>query len=191
MLISRSPNPKLLPAVASDGNGSGFGLAARGMHWLTVVMLVCSFAVIWSVGWLPAGSARVQAVGLHRTIGLLVFSVTVLRVLWGLVRRRPRGIGTSAWRWAAGVVHSTMLASLLIVPLLGWAYTNARGHTLHLLGIQLPSIIFKDQYFSRVAIAVHEFSAYALLALIGAHVAAALWHHLVLRDATLTRMWRG
>ena len=71
------------------------------------------------------------------------------------------------------------------------AYTNARGHPVFLLGIQLPSLLFKDQYFSRVAIGTHEFLAYALLALIGAHVAAALWHHLVLRDATLKRMWLG
>jgi cytochrome b561 len=88
-------------------------------------------------------------------------------------------------------VHATLLACLLIVPLLGWTYTNARGHTLLLLGIRLPSLIFKDQYFSRVAIEGHEFLAYALLILIGAHVAAALWHHVVLRDATLKRMWRG
>ena len=60
-----------------------------------------------------------------------------------------------------------------------------------LFGQHLPSLIFKDQYFSRVAIGTHEFLAYALLALIGLHVAAALWHHLVLRDATLKRMWRG
>ena len=147
--------------------------------------------MVWSVEWLPVGPARVQAVGLHRTIGLSVLAVTVLRVLWRLVDRRPPVMGASSWQWATGAVHATLLASLLVVPLLGWAYTNARGHPVLLLGIRLPSLIFKDQYFSRVAIAGHEFLAYALLTLIGAHVAAALWHHLVLRDATLKRMWRG
>jgi cytochrome b561 len=185
------PAQQPLPTAAPHGDEAGFGLVTRAIHWLTALMLLGSFAVVWSVGWLPAGPARVQAVSLHRTIGLLVLSVTVLRVLWRLVSRRPRGIGTLAWRWAAGVVHATLLASLLLVPLLGWAYTNARGHTLLLLGIRLPSLIFKDQYFSRVAITGHEFLAYALLALIGAHAAAAIWHHVVLRDATLKRMWRG
>jgi cytochrome b561 len=192
-VIHSAESPTLQPphAVAPRGDGAGFGLTARVIHWLTVLMLVGSFAVVWSVGWLPAGPPRVQAVGLHRTIGLLVLLVTALRVLWRLASRRPPGIGTSPWRWAASVVHATLLASLLIVPLLGWAYTNARGHNLLLLGIRLPSLIFKDQYFSRVAIVGHEFLAYGLLALIGAHVAAALWHHVVLRDATLKRMWRG
>jgi cytochrome b561 len=166
-------------------------LVARLIHWLTVLMLVGSFGVVWSVGWLSAGPARAQAVGLHRSIGLLVLAVTVLRVLWRLASRRLPVTGTPKWRWAAGAVHAGLLASLLIVPLLGWAYTNARGHALFLWGVRLPSLIFKDQYFSRVAIGTHEFLAYAMLTLIGAHVAAALWHHVVLRDATLKRMWRG
>jgi cytochrome b561 len=152
---------------------------------------VGSFALVWSIGWLPTGSARSQVLGLHRTIGLLILSVTVLRVLWRLASHRPPATGTPRWRVAAYSVHALLLASLLVVPLFGWAYTNARGHTLSLWGLQLPSLIFKDAYFSRVTIAAHEFLAYALLAMIGAHVAAALWHHMVLRDATLRRMWRG
>jgi cytochrome b561 len=186
-------SPTVLPRHTGvpERDGAGFGLVTKTFHWLTVLMLVGSFAVVWSVGWLPAGPPRAQAVGLHRTIGLLVLLITVLRVLWRLVSRRPSGIDTSPWRYAAVVVHAMLMASLLIVPLLGWAYTNARGHTLILFGIRLPSLIFKDQYFSRVAIEAHEFLAYALLALIGAHAAAALWHHLVLRDTTLQRMWRG
>jgi cytochrome b561 len=186
-------SPILRPphTVAPHDDASVFGLTTRALHWLTVLMLVGGFVVVWSVGWLPVGPARAQAVGLHRTIGLLVLLVTVLRVLWRLFSRRPPMIGTSLLRWAASGVHATLLASLLVVPLLGWAYTNARGHPLFLFGIRLPSLIFKDQYFSRVAMQTHEFLAYALLMLIAAHAAAALWHHLVLRDATLKRMWRG
>jgi cytochrome b561 len=188
---AQSPTLEPLHAVAPRDDGTRFGLATRAFHWLSVLMLVGSFAVVWSVGWLPLGAARAQAVGLHRTIGLLVLLVTLLRVLWRLFSRRPPVIGTLLLRWAASGVHATLLASLLILPLLGWAYTNARGHPLFLLGIRLPSLIFKDQYFSRVAMQAHEFLAYALLALIAAHAAAALWHHEVLRDATLKRMWRG
>jgi cytochrome b561 len=191
MYSAGSPTPRRPHAVVPIGDGGGVGLAARLIHWLTVLMLVGSFTLVWSIGWLPAGSAQAQAVGLHRTIGLLVLTVTALRVICWLASRRPPGIGTLSWRWAAGVVQAMMVASLLIVPLLGWAYTNARGHAVFLLGIRLPSLIFKDQYFSRVAIESHEFLAYALLTLIGAHVAAALWHHMVLHDATLKRMWRG
>jgi cytochrome b561 len=191
MRSTESPTPEPPHNVAPSSDVARFNLGRRAFHWLTVLMLVGSFAVVWSVGWLSAGQARAQAVSLHRTIGLLVLLVTVLRMLWRLVSRRPPAFGSSLWRWAAGVVHAMLLASLLFVPLLGWVYTNARGHPLLLLGIRLPSLIFKDQYFSRVAIQGHEFLAYAMLALIGAHASAAFWHHVVLRDATLKRMWRG
>jgi len=178
------------PSLPPD-NGVEFGRVVRVMHWLTVLLLVGSFALVWSVGWLTAGPNRAQAIDMHRTIGLIVLTVTVLRVSWRMVSRRTLGMSNSEWRWVASAVHVTLLGCLFIIPLLGWAYTNARGHTVILMGIHLPSLIFKDQYFSRVAIQSHEFLAYALLMLIAVHIAAALWHHLVLRDATLKRMWLG
>ena len=177
--------------ATSDQASVRFSPARRAMHWLTVLLLVGSFALVWAVDWLPPGQNRAQVVGLHRTIGLLVLSLTLLRLVWSLVSRRPPRITAPRWPWAAGLVQALLLASMLAIPLLGWTYTNARGHAVVLFGQHLPSLIFKDQYFSRVAISTHEFLAYALLALIGLHVAAALWHHLVLRDATLKRMWRG
>jgi cytochrome b561 len=191
MMHSTNPTPQEQHSLATHDDDTGFGLAVRALHWLTVLMLVGSFALVWSVGWLTAGPTRAQAIDMHRTIGLLVLTVTVLRVIWRMVSRRSPKVSKSRLRWVAGIVHAMLLACLLIVPLLGWAYTNARGHMAILMGIRLPSLIFKDQYFSRVAIGSHEFLAYALLTLIGVHVAAALWHHLVLRDVTLKRMWLG
>ena len=191
MMYSANPTPQEQHAFATHDNDAGFGRAVRALHWLTVLMLVGSFALVWSVGWLTAGPTRAQAIDLHRTIGLLVLTVTVLRVIWRMVNRRTPKVSKPKLRWVADIVHAMLLVCLLIVPLLGWAYTNARGHMAILLGIRLPSLIFKDQYFSRVAIGSHEFLAYALLTLIGVHVAAALWHHLVLRDSTLKRMWLG
>ena len=181
----------MMDMPTSDDTAVRFSTTTRAIHWLTVLLLMGSFALVWAIDWLPPGQNRAQVVGLHRTIGLLVLSLTLLRLLWSLASRRPPRITTPRWPWAAGLVQALLLASMLAIPLLGWTYTNARGHAVLLFGQHLPSLIFKDQYFSRVAIGTHEFLAYALLALIGLHVAAALWHHLVLRDATLKRMWRG
>jgi cytochrome b561 len=128
---------------------------------------------------------------MHRTIGLLVLTLGALRILWSLVSVRPSALGTAPWSRAARGVQAGLLACLLLVPFLGWTYTNARGHAVSLWGVPLPSLIFKDQYFSRVSRESHEFLAYTLIALIAAHAGAALWHHLVLRDGTLRRMWRG
>jgi cytochrome b561 len=191
MIFSAKRTPQPQPTLAPRDDAPGFGRVVRAFHWLTVLMLVGSFALVWAVGWLTPGPTRAQVIDMHRTIGLLVLAVTVLRVIWRTVSRRTPNTSKPGLRWVADIVHAMLLACLLIVPLLGWAYTNARGHMAILLGIPLPSLIFKDQYLSRVAIGSHEFLAYALLTLIGVHVAAALWHHMVLRDATLKRMWFG
>jgi cytochrome b561 len=181
----------MMDTPTRDAATARFSAPRRAIHWLTVLLLAGSFGLVWAVDWLPPGQNRAQVVGLHRTIGLLVLTVTLLRLLWSLMGRRPPRIAAPRWPWAAGLVQALLLASLLAIPLLGWTYTNARGHAVLLFGQHLPSLIFKDQYFSRVAIGTHEFLAYALLALLGLHVTAALWHHLVLRDTTLKRMWRG
>ena len=180
-----------MDALTAPEASTGFSATTRVIHWLTAVLLVGSFALVWVLDWLAPGPDRAQMVGLHRNIGLLILALTLLRLLWRLASRRPPRIAPPRWPWAAGMVQELMLACLLAIPLLGWTYTNARGHAVVLFGQRLPSLIFKDQYFSRVAIGTHEFLAYTLLALIGLHLAAALWHHFVLRDTTLQRMLRG
>lgn len=130
--------------MAPHDDDTGFGRVARVLHWLTVLMLVGSFAFVWSVEWLAAGPARAQAIDMHRTIGLLVLTVTVLRLIWRMISRRTPKVIKPKLRWVADIVHTMLLVCLLIVPLLGWAYTNARGHMAILLGIRLPSLIFKD-----------------------------------------------
>ncbi len=170
---------------------ASFSLARRLLHWLTVLLLGGSFLLVWSIEWLPEGALRPQVLGMHRTMGLVVLALSAVRILWSLVSARPEALAAGHWRRAARGVQVALLACLVLVPLLGWIYTNARGHAVSLWGMPLPSLIIKDQYFSRVSRESHEFLAYTLLALIAAHAGAALWHHLVLRDATMRRMWRG
>jgi cytochrome b561 len=173
------------------GDRTRFGLLARLFHWTTPLLLIGSFGLIWSAAWLPPGPNTWAIVNLHRAIGILVLTLTVLRVLWRAADRQPDRIGPWPLRRGARLVHAALYALLICTPLLGWSYTNARGHGLYVFGVALPSLIFKDEYLARLAIAWHEWFAYTLLALIGLHLLAALWHQFALRDGTLRRMWRG
>jgi cytochrome b561 len=179
------------PRVRLRGDRARFGLLARAFHWTTPLLLLCSFGLIWSAAWLPPGPNTWAIVNLHRTIGILVLTFTVLRVLWRATDRQPDRVGPWPLRWGARLVHGALYGLLICTPLLGWSYTNARGHVLYVFGAALPSLIFKDEYLSRLAIAWHEWFAYSLLALTGLHLLAALWHRFGLRDGTWRRMWRG
>ncbi|MCW6512824.1 cytochrome b [Lichenifustis flavocetrariae] len=184
--------PQVLQVKAATlrGDAQHFGVVARLLHGITPVLLIGSFGLVWGLSWLPVGADRVQAVSLHRTIGIVVLGLSLIRLVWRLFDRRPTRTGSPALRRGAAVVHACLYAILIAIPLLGWIYTNTRGHKLTILGASLPSLTVKDEYFSRVSITVHEWLAYTLLALVAAHVAAALWHHFVLRDGMLKRMWR-
>lgn len=176
--------------VRLRGNAQRFGLPARVFHWLTPLLLLGSFGLIFSVSWLPAGPDRVSVVRLHRTIGIIVLSLTLLRLLWRMADRHPAALGPRASRLLARLVHGAFYGLLLCTPVLGWSYTNARGHVLYVFGQPPPSLIFKDEYFSRLAISWHEWCAYTLLGLIGLHVLAALWHQFWLKDGAIRRIWR-
>jgi cytochrome b561 len=82
-----------------------------------------------------------------------------------------------------------MYGALLALPVLGWATTNAHGVTLKLFGVvPLPRVAIEDPDLADTLSDYHVWAAWALLALVVLHVAAACWHHFVRRDGVLPAM---
>jgi cytochrome b561 len=137
-------------------------------------------------------STRLLLLEVHRQLGLLVLFVVILRI----VRRLRPGLTDHAtdmpvWaRGAAHVAHLLLYALLIGLPLVGWALTSAHGIKLNLLGVvPLPGLVAADSDLADNLSDYHVWLAWGLLALVGAHVAAALWHHFVRRDSVLRAMW--
>jgi cytochrome b561 len=126
----------------------------------------------------------------HRHFGLFVlllfFARVVLRIRLGKLPSDDRS--SKAVRIMAGLTHIALYALLLGLPLLGWALSDAQGKPVHLLGLTLPMIVGADEDLADELQAWHLDAAWALLGLVSLHVAAALWHHFVLRDGVLRRM---
>jgi cytochrome b561 len=73
--------------------------------------------------------------------------------------------------------------------LLGWANASSRGWTVSLFGvIPLPALAATGSTLGHAMGDVHQVVAWALLGLVGLHIAAAVFHHFVLRDGVLRRM---
>jgi cytochrome b561 len=106
------------------------------------------------------------------------------------------------WRWharipslpaiqkvAARVAEYLLYALLLIQPILGILYINARGRRVDFFFLgALPPIVGPDKVLAKQAVAAHDIAAYVLLTFIGLHAAAALFHHFVRRDDVLKAM---
>ena len=169
----------------------GYDPIAKGLHWLTVALLGCQFAIAWTMPDIHRDTPAEGLVSLHLSFGAAVFVVTVLRLLWRLARGAPPPPAhLPAWQaLAARAAHGLLYVLLLITPLLGWANASYRGYAVSLFHVvPLPALLAKGSPVGRPLGDVHMWLAYGLLGVIGLHVAAALYHRVVLRDEVLQRM---
>lgn len=166
-----------------------------GLHWLVAL------SILFLIGF---GIYMVQTESwplfhIHKSIGLLLFAVIIVRVLWRLKNGLPRPVGrySRLEHGLAKTVHYLLLACTIAMPITGMIYSGSSGNGFGIFSLEIfPSnyppgggmaIPFNAQW-SGIGQAVHSFIGYFLLGLIVLHIAGALKHHLVDRDSTLTRM---
>lgn len=125
----------------------------------------------------------------HVSIGMLLCIVTLCRFIWRLSQTSPKGIGEK-WEQAAAVAaHSTLYLLLLVLFTTGYLLTTADGRGIEVFNwFTLPSMgkLFEKQ--EQLSGDIHEIAAYLLIALASLHTAAALKHHFINKDETLSRM---
>jgi cytochrome b561 len=168
-----------------------FGVVAKAFHWLTLVLLIGSFSLAISMTDLPLSPRKLQLYSWHKWVGVTVFLVTILRVVWRLTNSVPQHpAGMPKWqRRLAGLSHAALYATLIIMPLTGWVMSSALNLPVVYLGIvYIPSPFGVDPALGETMKIVHRALALILLGLVAAHLAAALYHHVILRDDVLRRM---
>jgi cytochrome b561 len=167
-----------------------WGTASRWLHWTFAIGLAVMVGLgLWMTG-LPTGLRKVRIYSLHKSIGLTLLALVVIRLLWRLAERRPELPPMPLWqRRAAELVHFLLYALLFLIPLSGWLYNSLAGFPLqwfHL--VNLPALHASDPTLKPVARDVHEMLAWVLVVFVAGHAAAALKHHFVDRDSTLHLM---
>jgi cytochrome b561 len=165
---------------------------AIALHWLIAALIVCGFYIGWIMtdihGFTPT---KLKYFSWHKWIGVTVFALAVIRVLWRATHRAPAlDSATPAWQKAAAhLVHAVLYVLMLAIPLSGYFYSSAAGIQVVYLGIvPLPTLIGPDQALKASLRTVHVLLNYTLLALVAMHVAAALKHQFLDRDGLLARM---
>jgi len=138
-------------------------------------------------------SQRAALMAWHRQIGLTILLLTALRLVLRLLTRAP---GASPdWppllRTLSLAGHVALYGLLIGMPLLGWLNADARGQDPALFGWTLPQLVERDRDAAEFYEEAHETGAWLLIALIGLHTAAALWHHYLRHDGLLVRMLPG
>jgi cytochrome b561 len=132
--------------------------------------------------------------GLHKSVGITVLALALLRLIWALSNTAPKMLGLEKpWeKLAARGVHGLLYLCLFLMPLSGWVMSSAAGYPVSVFGLfTLPDLVGADKDLHELAEEVHEITAYAFMGLIAAHAGAALMHHFVKKDRTLIRMVKG
>lgn len=168
-----------------------WGSVSQALHWLIVLLILAMAWLGLTMGGLPNGPDKIATYALHKSIGLCILALAVLRLLWRLYAGAPAPVpGTPRWQArVAALTHVALYVLLLALPLTGWLLNSAAGFPLQWFGLfNLPSIATRDEALHALATQAHEVLFWALATLVLLHAAAAIHHHLFLGDATLARM---
>jgi cytochrome b561 len=165
-----------------------FGAVAQSLHWVIVAGVVAAYFLA------EAGEDRDSAelMDLHRSIGLTILLLAVLRLAWRFLDRRPDWpAAMPGWqRGAARAAHAGFYALLFALPLTGWLVSSLEGDSITWFGwFELPPLTLAVE--EDAVEDVHELLFNVLLALAALHVAGALKHQLLDRDGVLRSMLPG
>ena len=171
-----------------------YGPVSISFHWAIAALFLCQIALGFSMGRLKSMALQFELIQWHKSFGLLILALAVLRLCWRIgAGAPPAAPGLKSFeRWAATLVQGALLALTLIVPLAGWALASTST-------LRIPSFVFDLVVIPHLPLApspeaeafwreAHELLAYTALLLVAGHAVAALRHHFLLRDDVLKRM---
>ncbi|MGJ3262866.1 MAG: cytochrome b, partial [Salinarimonas sp.] len=176
---------------------SSYGAVSKALHWAVALLILTMIplglvAVEWPYDTSDALATKARLFSIHKTLGVGVFFLALARIGWMLSQPRPaplhpeRRLETAL----AEGVHCLLYVSLVAVPLSGWVQHAAAAGFAPIwwpLGQTLP-FVPQSPAVAAVAGGIHAVFTKLLMAALALHVAGALKHHLLDRDATLRRM---
>lgn len=171
---------------------SRYGLVSIALHWGIALVVFGLFALgLWMVGLDYYSPWRKDAPDLHKSIGLTLFALMLLRLSWRIVSPPPPSPANHGpvTRLGARLGHGLLYLGLFAVMISGYLISTADGVGIPVFGLfEVPALISSIPDQADVAGVVHFYVAWALVIFAGIHALAALKHHFFDRDATLARM---
>lgn len=169
----------------------GYGWVSIGLHWLMALLLLTIFGLgVWMVGLSYTDAWYHRAPGIHKSLGVLFFTLVLVRLAWRYSNPRPAFEDALAvWeKRLALLIQWCFYLLMLVIPVTGYLISTAKGRPVAVFDwFEIPATL---QLEGRVDMLgeVHETLAWLLIALVCLHLGAALKHHLIDKDKTLIKM---
>ena len=170
-----------------------YNTTAKTFHWGVGLLIIGMLCVGFFMEGMDFSPLKFKVVTWHKSIGILILTLTVLRLLWRWVSTPPALIRETMKKWETVLALSThylLYTCMILMPLSGWAMVSVDDNpdpTIY--GFTLPPLLTTEsKFWGGFFHSLHFYLAWALIGLITLHVLGALKHHFIHKDNTLRRM---
>ena len=178
-----------------------YGAIAQLLHWIMAILIIGMVVLGLYMEDLPItdkvpGQFGYTLYQLHKSIGFVVLTLAVLRILWRFVGPTPpvpEGHG-ALLKLAAHATHWLLYGLIFAMPISGWLYVSADSLSHSMVPTRffnlfvIPNLLDADDDVRNFFRGMHGLLSNVLIAVVALHVAAALGHHVLFRDNVLLRM---
>ena len=170
--------------------------ATVALHWIVGIAVIALLAS----GIIYAEFDVRPVIGVHKSIGVIIFAFILARVVWRVRQGWPEPVRRfERWeRWLSRAVHYVLIIGTVLMPMSGMAMSGAGGYGIDVFGWELfPANPDPDEpgrflplngTVAGIAHEAHGIIGYIMLGALALHIAGALKHHFADRDGTLRRM---
>ena len=164
---------------------------AIGLHWLIGLAILVSLGVGLYMVDLSLSPTKLRLYSWHKWAGVTIFSLVLFRYIWRITHPPPPlSHDMPHWqRMVAEATHYLLYALMIAIPLTGWLMSSAKGfQTVYFAVLPIPDLVNKNKELGETLTLVHRYLNFLMIAIIGAHICAALKHHFIDKDDLLRRM---
>ncbi len=169
-----------------------YGLVIRLLHWLVAIAIVVQIVIAFYAHDLPRGLEKFQWMNTHKSLGFTILCVMIFRMLW-IVFNTSTAMPSHMVPWQtrlASITHWSLYALVIAMGFSGWLMASAGNLPIKFWGVFLvPDLIEPHKDWVDTIEEVHETLAWLLMIVVGVHLAAVIYHMVVLKDKLLRRMW--
>ena len=154
-------------------------------HALLAVLMIATLVVGWMMG------DNRGLMPLHKSLGALVFIFGVVRIINRMrnMANIPPSVNHGVLHLVEKSVHGVLMLMMLILPIVGWLVSNAKGFPVSVFGLfDLPTLIGKNLDLADTLGSMHKAGAAVFVFLLIVHVVGAVYHKLKTKEDVISRI---
>ena len=184
--------PDTQPDTQSDNtHKTHYSAVAKTIHFVTALLILGLLPLGFFMVDMPFSPLKLDIYTLHKSFGMTVFGLSIIRVIWRVRHAPPPHLPTHRFseRILSKIAHLILYAGIFILPVSGWIMSSAGNFPNSYFGLFLfPDLVAENKIVFERARDVHEITALAMFGVLVLHAIGALKHHIIDRDITLRRM---